>query len=174
MKSNFSGFLRERLRFVFKNKGFNYDEINSVVSIFIDNPVECHRRLNSLRNLRGSPDLNALASSFKRIQNILAKSGKEKLKNLLVDPSLFMVNEEKDLYSRINKVNQQFRDALSTGNHGEAVRVLASLRPSIDSFFDKVLVMDKDRLVQRNRLALLSLLLNKFLSFADISELVVN
>ena len=145
-----------------------------VLGVFIDNPVECRRRLLALKNFRGSNDLLSVASSFKRIKNILSKSNKEDLSKLKVKPELFILDEERNLYSEILKNNNDFLRALGTLKHEQGLQLLASLRPVIDSFFDKVLVMDKDRLVKENRLALLFLLLKTFLSFADISELVIN
>jgi len=170
----FSDFLRNRLKFVFKNEDFNHDEISSVVRVFIDNPVECRRRLVALRNLRGSNDLISLANSFKRIKNILSKSTKEDVLNFKIKPELFRLDEERNLYSEILKINQVYLEALSSFKHEQGLQLLASLRPVIDSFFDKVLVMEKESLVKENRLALLFLLLKTFLSFADISELVVS
>ena len=174
LNTKFSDFLRERLKFVFRNEGFNHDEVNSVLGVFIDNPVECRRRLLALKNFRGSNDLLSVASSFKRIKNILSKSNKEDLSKLKVKPELFILDEERNLHSEILKNNNDFLRALGTLKHEQGLQLLASLRPVIDSFFDKVLVMDKDRLVKENRLALLFLLLKTFLSFADISELVIN
>jgi glycyl-tRNA synthetase beta chain len=49
---------------------------------------------------------------------------------------------------------------------------MASLRPSIDLFFDKVLVMAEDPMVRNNRLNLLRSLLQTFLNIADVSEIV--
>jgi glycyl-tRNA synthetase beta chain len=49
---------------------------------------------------------------------------------------------------------------------------MASLRPAIDLFFDKVLVMATDPKVRINRLNLLRDLLRTFLDIADVSEIV--
>jgi glycyl-tRNA synthetase beta chain len=49
---------------------------------------------------------------------------------------------------------------------------MASLRPAIDLFFDKVLVMAEDAKVRENRLTLLQSLLQTFLKIADVSEIV--
>ena len=171
--AKFADFLRERLKFIFKNEGFNHDEIRSVLGVFIDNPVECRRRLVALKNLRCSDDLISLANSFKRIKNILSKTNKEELLTFKIKPELFKLDEERNLHEEILKIKQVFLKALRSFNHKQGLQYLASLRPVIDSFFDKVLVMDQDKLVRENRLALLFLLLSTFLSFADISELVV-
>jgi len=49
---------------------------------------------------------------------------------------------------------------------------IATLRPLIDRFFDKVMVMVEDESVRANRLALLQAMLNEFSTIADFSEIV--
>ena len=51
------------------------------------------------------------------------------------------------------------------------MRLLATLRDSIDAFFDTVLVMAEDHEVRANRLALLGEIRSLFLETADISLL---
>lgn len=55
------------------------------------------------------------------------------------------------------------------GNYREGLEQLASLKDSVDGFFDAVLVMCDDKALQANRVALLSQLRNLFLRVADIS-----
>ena len=52
-------------------------------------------------------------------------------------------------------------------------RAIASIRPEVDLFFDKVLVNAPDERVRHNRLSLLSSLLSEFSTIADFSEIVV-
>jgi len=53
-----------------------------------------------------------------------------------------------------------------------ALEAIASIRPKVDLFFDKVLVNAPDVRVRQNRLTLLSSLLTEFSSIADFSEIV--
>ena len=46
------------------------------------------------------------------------------------------------------------------------------MRPTVDTFFDKVMVMVEDEKVRSNRLALLQLLVDEFSTIADFSEIV--
>ena len=48
---------------------------------------------------------------------------------------------------------------------------LASFRPAVDEFFDKVMVMAEDSAVRANRLALLNKLSELFMHVADLSRL---
>ena len=49
---------------------------------------------------------------------------------------------------------------------------ISKLRPAVDLFFDKVMVMVDDERVRANRLALLQKLLDNFSTIADFSEIV--
>ena len=57
-------------------------------------------------------------------------------------------------------------------NYLSALKAIAALRPSVDRFFDKVLVMAPQETVRQNRLTLLQSLLNEFSTIADFSEIV--
>jgi len=56
----------------------------------------------------------------------------------------------------------------------QALEAVASLRPKVDLFFDKVLVNAPDPAVRANRLALLHKLLTEFSTIADFSEIVTS
>jgi glycyl-tRNA synthetase beta chain len=53
-----------------------------------------------------------------------------------------------------------------------ALEAIASIRPQVDLFFDKVLVNAPDPDVRRNRLTLLHQLLSESSAIADFSEIV--
>jgi hypothetical protein len=59
------------------------------------------------------------------------------------------------------------------GEYRQALEAIASLRPKVDLFFDKVLVNAEDTRVRQNRLALLHGLLTEFSSIADFSEIIL-
>jgi glycyl-tRNA synthetase beta chain len=53
-----------------------------------------------------------------------------------------------------------------------ALSEVAKLRPTIDNYFDKVMVMVDDEKVRASRVALLQSLLKEFSTIADFSEIV--
>ena len=64
-------------------------------------------------------------------------------------------------------------DELRGKHEYEAALVgISKLRPAVDLFFDKVMVMVDDERVRANRLALLQTLLENFSTIADFSEIV--
>ena len=83
-----------------------------------------------------------------------------------VNPSLFALQAEKDLFEAIKKVS-------FTGDYKALLQELISLNPTVTKFFDDVLVMDKDEKVKNNRLALLNELKNKYIMLTDFSKLNV-
>jgi glycyl-tRNA synthetase beta chain len=61
-----------------------------------------------------------------------------------------------------------------SSDYKTALEQIASLRPAIDRFFDKVLVNAPDPKVRVNRLELLSDILLSFSIIADFSEIVTS
>ena len=61
----------------------------------------------------------------------------------------------------------------AVGDYAGALTDLATLKPSVDKFFDDVLVMDKDETVKQNRLALLGTVNALFRQIADFRQLQV-
>jgi glycyl-tRNA synthetase beta chain len=77
---------------------------------------------------------------------------------------------EKALHEAFEKIRTQVGGA----GYTEALEKVATLRPQVDMFFDKVLVNAQDAKVRANRLTLLSGLLTEFSTIADFSEIVTS
>ncbi len=161
-------FLKDRLRYVF-SRDFRFDEISAVFAVgALDLPVaDLKRRLAAVAGLRGSEDFEALSVAFKRVRNILSD---EKLP--AVSPDAFAEEAERELWSSFKAVEPRASALIAAGQYEEALRVLSRLRPQVDTFFDKVLVMAPDRRLKENRLALLYALQALFTRVADLSEIM--
>ena len=83
-----------------------------------------------------------------------------------VEQSLFAEPEEKKLYRAIEK-NVKARPSTVD----ELLNIVVKLIPSINAFFDKVLVMADDENVRQNRLALVGQVANLSYGVADLSKL---
>ena len=57
-------------------------------------------------------------------------------------------------------------------SYGEALALIATLRPAVDAFFDKVMVLDPDETVRGAHLGLIDEVLRNFSGIADFSEMV--
>ena len=80
---------------------------------------------------------------------------------------------EAALADALERSRTKVTEALDAENYLAAYAVLAELRPSVDAFFDKVLVMHQDERVRDNRLALLRSLHELFSPLADFGRLQV-
>jgi glycyl-tRNA synthetase beta chain len=167
-------FLLERARFLLKEKrGFAYDEINAAFAAGADDLVDAAERVVAVKAIRNTKDFIPLAASFKRIRNILEKSaGKLDKAQAEVEPELLWEPAERELYASSQKIGAEATRRKKAGKYREALEVISELRPSVDKFFDSVLVMVEDTRVRKNRLALLGNLLKEFSTIADFSELV--
>jgi glycyl-tRNA synthetase beta chain len=162
-------FFEGRLRFLFEEMGYSYDCINAALAVGFDNPADAVERVRALQEMRNEADFLALASSFKRVMNILAQSTAPTEDP---DPALMSDAEEIALWRRYSDIRPEAEAAGKSGRYRDALRLMASMRSVVDAFFDKVLVMAEDPALRRNRLALLNGLARLFLSVADISQIV--
>jgi glycyl-tRNA synthetase beta chain len=168
----FEKFVKDRLKFLFKEVGYRYDEVNAIVEVDCDNPIDCLERVTALSTVRKSPDFDSLALSFKRIKNIIQKAGLSLDGPFSFDPRKFEADEEKSLHLKIESLLPGIRRAQKRHAYDRAFELMASLRPEVDLFFEKVLVMAEDPSVRANRLGFLGSLLMIFKNTADISEVV--
>jgi glycyl-tRNA synthetase beta chain len=160
-------FLEDRIRYYFREvRGFAYDEVNAVLAAPWSDLVDVLERLEALQAIRPTPDFEPLAASFKRISNILKQA--EYADGAEIDESLLEAGPERELYDAFRKVSRESKGA---GYRAE-LAAIATLRPKVDAFFDKVLVNAKDERVRRNRLALLHAMRTEFSTIADFSEIV--
>jgi glycyl-tRNA synthetase beta chain len=111
----------------------------------------------------------SLAAAVKRTANILRQA--EHAASGEVDSALLDDAAEKALYEALKTAEQSVRPLLEKRAYTEALAELSTLRKSVDTFFDEVMVMTDDEAVRQNRLILLSELRALFLNIADISRL---
>ena len=161
-------FMVDRVRYYFKEvRGFKYDEVNAVLKAGADDLVDVNARLEAVQAVRPTADFEPLAAAFKRIQNILKQSGVQPVSGPLVE-TLLEPGAERELYHRF----QTLREEIANAGYPAALEAIASIRPQVDRFFDKVMVNVPDEAVRANRLKLLGSLLVEFSTIADFSEIV--
>ena len=87
------------------------------------------------------------------------------------DAALFSQDEEKALAGAFAAVQPGFEQAYKAGDYSAALQSLAALKAPVDAFFDKVLVMDPDEGLRRNRIGFLGKLHATMNRIADLSKL---
>jgi glycyl-tRNA synthetase beta chain len=168
-------FLLERARFILRERrGFAYDEINAAFAAGADDLVDTVERVAALKAIRHTRNFAPLAGSFKRIRNILEKSaGAGDKGQLSVKPELLREPAERELYNAAQQIGEEATRKKKLKKYREALETISGLRPAVDQFFDKVLVMVEESETRKNRIALLGSLLREFSTIADFSELGV-
>ena len=164
-------FLLDRLRYYCKDvRGFRYDEVNAVLAAGSENLLNVISRLTALRQVRPTENFEPLAASFKRIQNILRQAGATP--SASIDAALLEAGPEADLHEAFVQLRDTVKQKRAVEDYQGALEAIASLRPKVDLFFDKVLVNAPDETIRQNRLTLLSSLLTESSEIADFSEIV--
>ena len=166
-------FLLERARYVLRERrGYTYDEINAAFAAGADDLGDAVERVAAVKAIRKTKDFLPLAASFKRIRNILEKSaGTGDKTQQGVDPTILKEIGELQLFTVAQQIGQEATRLKKERKYRKALEKISELRPAVDFFFDRVLVMAEDEKVRRNRIALLAGLLKEFSTIADFSEL---
>ena len=161
-------FFFDRVRYYFREiRGYKYDEVNAVLAAGQDDLVDVAERLEALRQVRPTADFEPLAAAFKRVSNIL-RQAEWKTK---ASPNLNLLEDgaEAGLHTKFVSISDSVR---SMGDYRSKLERIATLRPAVDLFFDKVMVNVDNPEVRHNRLALLHSVLTEFSTIADFSEIV--
>jgi glycyl-tRNA synthetase beta chain len=171
-KEQVAAFLRERLNFYLKDvRGFAYDVVNAVVAADADDVRDAIARAEALTNVRGSEDFAAVSVAFKRIKNIL-RQAKEKGFALGSPKSVKLADEAQQLADAASLLAPRVAKLRDQRTYAAALALIATLRPTVDAFFDKVMVLDPDEKIRGAHLGLIDEVLRSFSTIADFSEIV--
>jgi glycyl-tRNA synthetase beta chain len=170
------GFFRERLEFYLKDAHeprYAYDVVNAVLAVDSDDVVDAVARAEAVSKVRGSADFESISSAFKRMKNILRQAAEKAMVVVIrLDPSGLREESEKELAALIPQTVTTVEKLRAARDYEGALLEVAKLRPAIDKFFDKVMVMVEDDHLRANRLALLQTVVREFSTIADFSEIV--
>lgn len=159
-------FLMARFRAWYQDKGINVDVILAVLARRPTRPADFDSRINAVSHFRGLEASSALAAANKRVSNILAKVEGELPSS--VNVALLSEAAEQALAAKLAELQPQLAPLFANADYQQALTLLASLRESVDQFFEDVMVMADDAALRNNRLALLNNLREQFLHVADI------
>ena len=167
-------FLRERLEFYLRDvRRFAYDVVNAVLSADANYVVDAIHRAEAVSAVRLTDDFIAISTAFKRIKNILrqAREGGKKWPDEFKTDHL-LEPAEQALGARVTETRDRVLSLRKGRHYQETLNHIAQLRPVVDTFFDKVMVMAEDDKLRSNRLALLATMQRSFSEIADFSEIV--
>ena len=130
------------------------------------------KKLDALQNLRKESSFESITTIFKRANNILNQAKKQKLNiSDIVKPDLLKEEPEQNLYNQYVVIDKQLEELLSKKYYANAINKLNDIKPYLDNFFEKVMVMCEDENIKINRISLINYITEKFNSFVNLSSL---
>ncbi len=172
--SDVEGFMLDRLRGYLRDRSFEPSHIEAVLYMLNGRLHETLPRLEGVRAFAALEVAKDLAAANKRVQNIMRKNREEigfDFTGTAVKPAQLIEAAERDLYQAMQDITPFAQGYLDRGDYGQNLKALVTLKPFIDDFFDKVMVMCEDKELRLNRAVLLQHLGRLMNQVADISKL---
>ena len=171
LSSSYKRFDFEKLReFIYERIVGFYDINPSIIWAVLksdeDSFLEIDKKIKALQSITKKDNFKEINSTFKRVANIVKDVDLNK--EIAVDESLFVADEERSLFEGYKSVNDK-----KYNSYEEKLEAMFGLKPLIDNFFDKVMVNDKDEKIKNNRKSLISLIYKGFKEIADIKEISI-
>lgn len=161
-------FFADRVQFLFEKRGIDGDVVRAVLAGRSWDFADLADRARAIAEARRRDDFRSLSLSVKRIRNILPEGAPAS-----PDPALFREPSEHALAADAQQVSQTAAGLMASHRYADVIAAMLSLAPALSRFFDDVLVNAPEPELRRNRHALLGSIRDQFLTFADISEIVV-
>lgn len=155
-------FLTGRLSVALKDAGYKYDVVDAVLAAQSSNPAAAARAVKQLQAWVAREDWSSILPGFARCVRITRD---QKDIHPVKEKHLREI-EERTLYEVFNLQPTTFN-----GSVDAFLKVVVALIPSINAFFDRVLVMAEDRDIMQNRLGLLQRIAALSNGVADLSKL---
>lgn len=160
-------FILERLKNYLRDQGYETSLVNAALDAPLSTLPDLVARLDALREFMAHEAASSLAASNKRIGNILRKA--ETAFDITINEDMLVIEEERLLFTEIKGISTNLYQLYERADYTAALTLLAGLSTRIDAFFDKVMVMDDDAELRRNRLNLLAKLKGLFDRIANLA-----
>lgn len=163
-----ASFFEQRLENILAEEGVAYDVVNAVSGLPLFCPLYNYQKAHALADFRGDGEFAQLMAAYGRAANLLknAQPAAEVQEQLLEE------HAERELFAALSAASSKVKSALALRDYLAALRVLASVRPQMDDFFEEVMVMAESEALRGNRLALLQKLVAMTAELGDLSALV--
>ncbi|MCL2334715.1 MAG: glycine--tRNA ligase subunit beta [Endomicrobia bacterium] len=175
-REKLASFFWQRIESILGSEGYAADEVKAVINASKSGKTQIlgalRPKLDALKSARQKSDFAAIAEAFKRINNIVNQAKKQNIaipEN--VNEQLLSDESEKALYVSAKKTKAEVEGYVSKDEYGKVFDDVLEIKPAIDNFFEKVMVMAEDENVKKNRMALLNYIREIFVSFVDFSAL---
>jgi len=158
--------MTQRTEFILSSAGYPQEIIRSVIHLSFGNPLQSiTARIDALAGAQREATFPDFLLAIKRVNNIVPKTVLPP-----VQTSLFLQDEEKDLHAAVGLARESLLPSLEQRDFAAALKAILPMTSPVNSFFDKVLVMDKREEVKTNRLSLLRDVWETVAPVADFSK----
>ena len=167
-------FLHDRLKVYLKDQGIRHDIIDACIAMDgNDDLTLLVKRARALSDTLKTDDGENLLQAFKRANNILsqAEAGTNLEYSHGGDVKFAETDEERALFAALDQADSVIAPAMKAQDFSTAMSALASLRPTLDAFFEAVQINTDNDVVRRNRLNLLGRIRTICASIADLTKI---
>ncbi len=168
LQNDVADFMKLRLKNVLADAGISYDVVDAVF-VTVDDIYGVFLRAQAV-NEAVKQDMEKTIQAFVRTGNIARKAEDVQA---AVEAGLLAEQVEKDLCKAYEAASAKAEKEIAAQDYAGAIDTLSQLAAPIDTFFDGVMVMDKDEKIKNNRLGLLKLVDNLICQVADFSKIVL-
>jgi glycyl-tRNA synthetase len=156
-------FVVGRLKNYLLSADFRYDVVDAVLAEQSNNPAAAYQACQELMKWIAHPEWDNILPAYSRCVRIT----RDLFETYPVEEALFVDDAERALFSAVNTLIS----AVDKDNHHvhRFFETLQPMIPTINAFFDAVLVMDEDLKIRNNRLGLLQLISNTTKGLFDLS-----
>lgn len=159
-------FVCDRIQQQMMEKGMPVEIMEAARVAGLKSPLRLMDLATALDDFRGTKDFDDLHTAYFRCSKIAAKAG-DSAGMEAVDESLFEETSEKELYGQLVSLEPQIRELAGARDYRGALEKAASIRATVDLFFDGVMIMADDVNIRNNRLALVKRAASLLLTLGD-------
>lgn len=156
-------FFKQRLIKVLVDKGNKKETVEAVISANFENLIDVEKRVEVLTKISKEKDFDGIVKLIKRVANIAKDHD-----STIINTEILKQTEEKDLYDYYKLLEKNSIKFINGKLYEKFLLEILSGKEIINSFFDKVMVMDEDEEIKNNRLALMKSLEKLFNKIAYI------
>jgi glycyl-tRNA synthetase beta chain len=168
IKNHVTDLFSQRYKTYLNGEGFPHDAIDCVLSTGLDSIVDIRAKVSAFSELKKQPYFEPLAITFRRVVSILNDEAEGD-----VDPGLLNEPAEKKLFESYLAIRGPVSQRIENKEFSQALEQIVGIKPAVDDFFDKVMVMVEDVSLRTNRLHLLYQVSGLFSELADFSRIIL-
>ena len=148
-------FFEQRMLKVMKDANLPNDIVQAVMKVGYDDFYETILRAEALAEYVSGDDKTAIKATFDN--NGRATTISEKASGVEVNADLLNAEEEKNMYQAVVNCIEQLPAFVENKDYTSIINEFAALNQVVETFFEKILVMDEDLTIRENRLSLVKM-----------------